>query len=154
MDRDDMADYKGPLSSEEAPKKADWRSNRTDLWVVSPNSANESPAISRVLDLNQVDTYKIGGLLTPTVQPDLLILNPVPVWGAGRRIGFAMVSVEESGLHAQYFLVRDCPERLDLETGNTLYPSPLYASIKGVTHLEQIDLFHFSRGEEPLKAGG
>lgn len=124
-------------------------------WALG-RSANDHPAIGKVLDLATVTTYKIHGPVTKFLpEATLHILNPVPVYGGERRIGFATVYQEDKMLVADYFLVRDCSERFDLESGKTLYPSPLFhVSPEAGASIDRIDLFTVDRGGEQLKAGG
>ena len=126
--------------------------NKNVVWT--SEGIVEPPAIGKVLDLSSVTTYKIHGPVTK-FQPkaEFHILNPVPVYGGERRIGFATVYQEDKMLVADYFLVRDCMERFDLESGKLLYPSPLFhfdPELGG--SLDRIDLFSVDRGGEVLKA--
>ena len=77
----------------------------------------EGELIRKVLDLASVDVFECHGdlaLFTPCV-------NPIKVRGACSPgvIGFAMVDGDRG--RVQIFLVKACPERLDIENGVPYY---------------------------------
>lgn len=105
------------------------------------------PAVEKVIDLNEVHTFKCGSTVAyieddTTDQPfsthaEVIFTNPVPVMGDDSKIiGYATVrldGVEALGrrLEGQFFLSRECSERLDIEAGTLMYPHPLYEIQEG-----------------------
>lgn len=90
-----------------------------------------SPAISKVIDLNESETFKVSTVLAlldrktgflPNMvdDPAFEVTNPVPVYSypAPKPIGFAMVThdADRKRIIADLFLSKSCPERLDIET--------------------------------------
>lgn len=86
----------------------------------APTPLVGSPAIEKVLDLQEVSTFSVRGILAygDTVGGDypLTVLNPVPVFSAsGLPIGHASVFTDGRRLVADFFIDRASPERLDIE---------------------------------------
>lgn len=87
--------------------------------------------LGRVFDLSEVETYHCQAVLafrdqfTPGI--DFLASNPVPVLSSdGTRLGYAHIHQDTTRALAQIFLRRDCPERLDIENGRSLWPQAVF----------------------------
>lgn len=81
----------------------------------------EDTLIRKVLDLTDVEAFECHGkVVSRYIQtPAIEVVNPLPVFGGKDRIGFATVDPETRD--AVIFLVKQCPERLDIENGEDYF---------------------------------
>lgn len=94
-----------------------------------PAKSELLPGVDRFIDLSTTIVcrtrpavvYTVDRSCCPACKNDVVeALNPVPVFGDSdslQRIGFATVSMDGDRVMAEFFIVRDCPERLDIELG-------------------------------------
>lgn len=110
---------------------------------------NVTDLIVRVLDLTDAKSYHCQAVLCfpkrGQVAPQAITFqNPLPIFSDGpgaKRIGFATLEMEDNGnLDAEIFLIRDSPERLDLEHGQ-----------HGDYYLTMADAHGVYRGESDFK---
>ncbi len=79
---------------------------------------NDTDIIRRVINLSEVEVFECQGeLFSSEPYPETVFArNPVAVYSTnGTRVGFAALDLDTLRLHTKVFLVKDCPERLDIE---------------------------------------
>ncbi len=92
---------------------------------MDPTHRTDIETISKVVDLNEVNTFQCYGETVfryPVEDSYIIATNPVSVTDdLGNKVGFATIDFDDTSLPTRLFLLKESPERLDIENGVDYY---------------------------------